>query len=36
MTWSDDSKRFFVTRRDSRKVKDLFLVNSLTEPRPRS
>lgn len=34
VTWSDDSKRFFVTRRDSRKVKDLFLVNSLTEPRP--
>ncbi|RYG26954.1 S9 family peptidase [bacterium] len=34
VTWSDDSKRFLVTRRDSRKVKDLFLVNSLTEPRP--
>ena len=33
-TWSDDSKRFFVTRSDERKVKDLFLVNSLTEPRP--
>jgi dipeptidyl-peptidase-4 len=33
-TWSKDSKRFYVTRSDSRKVKDLFLVNSLTEPRP--
>lgn len=34
VTWSDDSKRFFVVRRDDRKVKDLYLVNSLTEPRP--
>ena len=34
VTWSDDSKRFFVQRDDDRKVKDLFLVNSLTEPRP--
>jgi dipeptidyl aminopeptidase/acylaminoacyl peptidase len=34
VTWSDDSKRFFVVRGDERKVKDLFLVNSLTEPRP--
>lgn len=33
-TWSKDSKRFFITRSDSRKVKDLFLVNSLAEPRP--
>ncbi|MDI9636888.1 DPP IV N-terminal domain-containing protein [Kamptonema cortianum] len=34
VTWSKDSKRFYVTRSDSRKVKDLFLVNSLSEPRP--
>ncbi|AIE84035.1 putative dipeptidyl peptidase [Fimbriimonas ginsengisoli Gsoil 348] len=34
VTWSKDSKRFYVTRRDERKVKDLYLVNSLTEPRP--
>ncbi len=34
VTWSDDSKKFFVVRRDERKVKDLYLVNSLTEPRP--
>ena len=34
VTWSKDSKRFYVTRNDSRKVKDLFLVNSLAEPRP--
>lgn len=33
-TWSEDSKRFFVTRFDSRKVKELFLVNNLAEPRP--
>jgi dipeptidyl aminopeptidase/acylaminoacyl peptidase len=34
VTWSKDSKRFFVTREDERKVKDLYLVNSLAEPRP--
>lgn len=34
VTWTKDSKRFFVTRSDSRKVKDLFLVNSLAIPRP--
>ncbi|HJP83174.1 MAG TPA: DPP IV N-terminal domain-containing protein [Fimbriimonadaceae bacterium] len=34
VTWSKDSKRFFVMRNDSRKVKDLYLVNSLSEPRP--
>ena len=34
VTWSDDSKRFFVSRSDERGVKDLFLVNSLTTPRP--
>lgn len=34
VTWSKDSRRFYVSRFDSRKVKELFLVNSLTEPRP--
>jgi len=34
VVWSKDSKRFYVVRSDSRKVKELFLVNSLSEPRP--
>lgn len=34
VTWSKDSKRFYVQRSDSRKVKELWLVNSLSEPRP--
>jgi len=34
VTWSPDSSAFFVTRGDSRGVAELFLVNSLTEPRP--
>lgn len=34
VTWSKDSKTFYVTRSDQRKVKDLFLVQSLAEPRP--
>ncbi len=34
VTWSKDSKRFFVSRTDERKVKDLYLVNSLSAPRP--
>lgn len=34
VTWSPDSKRFVVTRADSRKVKELWLVNVLSEPRP--
>lgn len=33
-TWSKDSKRFFISRFDSRKVKDLFLVNNVSMPRP--
>ena len=33
-TWSEDSKRFFVSRFDSRLVKELFLVNNLNDPRP--
>ena len=34
VTWSSDSKRFFVLRSDSRKVGELFIINSLAEPRP--
>jgi dipeptidyl-peptidase 4 len=34
VTWAKDSKAFFVQRQDSRQVKELFLVNSLSEPRP--
>ncbi|WP_394795724.1 DPP IV N-terminal domain-containing protein [Armatimonas sp.] len=34
VTWSKDSKRFYVSRFDSRNVKELFLVNVLSEPRP--
>ncbi|MFN3683825.1 MAG: DPP IV N-terminal domain-containing protein [Fimbriimonadaceae bacterium] len=34
VTWSKDSKRFYVVRRDSRKVKDLYLVDNLAQPRP--
>ncbi len=32
--WSPDSKSFAVTRQDQRKVKELFLVNVLAQPRP--
>ncbi|HSJ64203.1 MAG TPA: DPP IV N-terminal domain-containing protein [Gemmatimonadaceae bacterium] len=32
--WSPDSKAFAVTRNDQRKVKELYLVNVLAEPRP--
>jgi dipeptidyl-peptidase 4 len=32
--WSPDSKAFLITRNDSRKVKELYLVNVLAEPRP--
>ncbi len=34
VTWAKDSKAFHVFRRDSRGVKDLYLINSLAEPRP--
>jgi dipeptidyl aminopeptidase/acylaminoacyl peptidase len=34
VTWAKDSKAFYVLRRDTRGVKDLFLVNSVAEPRP--
>ena len=32
--WSKDSHAFYVSRRDSRKVKELFVINSLSKPRP--
>ena len=34
VNWSQDSTAFYATRRDSRDVEELFLVNSLTTPRP--
>jgi dipeptidyl aminopeptidase/acylaminoacyl peptidase len=35
VSWSQDSKRFAVTRQDRRKVADLWVINSLAQPRPR-
>jgi dipeptidyl aminopeptidase/acylaminoacyl peptidase len=32
--WSPDSKHFTMTRSDNRKVKDLWVINSLADPRP--
>lgn len=32
--WSPDSKHFTLTRADSRKVKDLWVINVLSDPRP--
>lgn len=32
--WSPDSKHFAISRADQRKVKDLWVINSLAEPRP--
>jgi len=32
--WSPDSKRFTLIRRDERKVKDLWVINALSNPRP--
>jgi dipeptidyl-peptidase-4 len=32
--WSPDSKHFVLSRSDSRKVKDLWVINSLSLPRP--
>jgi dipeptidyl aminopeptidase/acylaminoacyl peptidase len=32
--WSPDSRAFAITRQDQRKVKELYLVNVLAEPRP--
>jgi dipeptidyl-peptidase 4 len=34
VTWSKDSKKFTVNRTDRRGVKELFLVDSIAEPRP--
>src|SRR5262249_38740903 len=34
VTWSKDSKAFYATRLDQRGVKELFLVNSVSKPRP--
>src|SRR5262249_50076045 len=34
VNWSQDSSRFAVVRRDERKVKDLWVINSLSSPRP--
>jgi dipeptidyl-peptidase 4 len=35
VSWSQDNKRFAVTRQDRRKVADLWVINSLANPRPR-
>ena len=32
--WSEDSKHLAVTKVDNRKVKDLWVINSIAEPRP--
>src|SRR5262249_2227571 len=34
VTWSKDSKSFYVSRSDSRGVQELWVINSLTTPRP--
>ena len=34
VNWSPDSKAFSIIRNDQRKVKELYLVNSLANPRP--
>jgi dipeptidyl-peptidase-4 len=34
VTWSPDSRAFYITRTDNRGVQDLYLVRSLTQPRP--
>jgi len=33
--WSQDSKKFAVTRRDERKVEKLWVINSIASPRPK-
>jgi dipeptidyl-peptidase-4 len=35
VTWSPDSKAFFITRTDTRGVQNLFLVDSIANPRPK-
>ena len=32
--WSPDSKHFVITRTDNRNVKDLWVINSIADPRP--
>jgi dipeptidyl-peptidase-4 len=34
LTWSRDSNKVALVRRDSRRVKDLFVINALATPRP--
>jgi dipeptidyl-peptidase 4 len=34
LVWAKDSSRFALVRRDSRKVKDLWVINALGNPRP--
>jgi dipeptidyl aminopeptidase/acylaminoacyl peptidase len=34
IVWSQDSAKFSLVRRDARKVKDLWVINSLATPRP--
>ncbi|MCP4726563.1 MAG: S9 family peptidase [bacterium] len=34
LTWFRDSSKFYSIRRDQRKVNDLYLINSLSKPRP--
>jgi dipeptidyl aminopeptidase/acylaminoacyl peptidase len=34
LVWAPDSSRFALVRRDSRKVKDLWVINALATPRP--
>jgi dipeptidyl aminopeptidase/acylaminoacyl peptidase len=34
VSWSPDSKAFYIRRQDSRNVKELYLVSSLATPRP--
>jgi hypothetical protein len=35
ITWSRDSRRFALVRRDQRKVGDLWVINALAVPRPK-
>jgi dipeptidyl-peptidase 4 len=35
LVWSQDSKKFSVERSDSRKVKDLWVIDALAQPRPK-
>lgn len=33
--WFRDSKKFYLVRQDRRKIKDLFVINSVSKPRPK-